>query len=246
MNKRVLTFIPAALLALALAACSISIDAPNVTVGSGKMASETRQVSGFNAVTLAGSGDVSIEQGEQEALTIEADDNILPLLTSEVRGGELVLGMKPNLSLNLHDPIHYTLTVKNLNAFTLSGSGNVQAGPLQTDSLRLVLSGSGNVRLSDLTAQRIDTTLSGSGSIDVAGKVDEQSAQISGSGEYRAGDLASTSASTGISGSGSMKVWATDRLDARISGSGSVSYYGRPTVNKTGGGSGELRSLGDH
>jgi hypothetical protein len=55
----------------------------SVVNGSGQTKSETRTVSGFTGIELSGTGEVTIEQGDAESLTVEADDNVLPALTSE-------------------------------------------------------------------------------------------------------------------------------------------------------------------
>src|SRR3712207_1838364 len=62
--------------------------------GSGNLISETRQVAGFSAVDLDGVGELNIQQGSTESLLIEGDDNIVPLITSTVRNGRLVLDIK--------------------------------------------------------------------------------------------------------------------------------------------------------
>ena len=77
---------------LVLSACS-------VINGSGHVETETRQVSGFTGIDLAGSGEVTIEQGDAESLTIEADDNVLPALTSKVSDSTLKLGKKPGTTV---------------------------------------------------------------------------------------------------------------------------------------------------
>ena len=70
------------------------------TIGSSKMATETRMVSGFQSVSIPSSGRVTIEQSGKESLIITAEDNILPLLTVEVKDGQLTLGMKPNSNIS--------------------------------------------------------------------------------------------------------------------------------------------------
>ena len=55
-----------------------------VVTGSGRVTSETRAVSGITRVALEGMGEVVIQEGAAESLTIEAEDNILPLITSAV------------------------------------------------------------------------------------------------------------------------------------------------------------------
>ena len=78
--------------ALVLAACS-------VTRGSGQLASESRPVTGFTKVELSGTGELTIEKTGTESLAISAEDNLLPLLTSEVSGDTLVLGTKRNTEI---------------------------------------------------------------------------------------------------------------------------------------------------
>ncbi len=78
--------LPAIVLALLLVSSGCS-----TVSGSGNVVTETRQVSGFNRIDLAGSGEVTIQQGDAESLTIEADDNVLPRLTSEVSNSTLKL-----------------------------------------------------------------------------------------------------------------------------------------------------------
>src|SRR3954452_19692731 len=80
--------IPLVLLLCMLSACG-SVQ------GSGNLRTETRSVSGFTAVDLSEQGHLVIEQNGTEGLTITAEDNILPLLTSNVSGDRLVLGTKP-------------------------------------------------------------------------------------------------------------------------------------------------------
>src|SRR4051812_6066590 len=62
--------------------------------GSGRIVSQNRAVSPFNRIELQGAADAEIQLGRSQSVTIQADDNLLPLMTSEVRGGTLVLGSR--------------------------------------------------------------------------------------------------------------------------------------------------------
>ncbi len=243
MKKRIL--FPVFLLALALMACSFSIDLPNTVHGSGKTASEERSVSGFERVALHTSGEMSIEQGEKESLTIEADDNVLPYIRSEVHGDELSIDFKDNVSFIDASKIRYHLVVKDLSALVLSGSASVSCSQLKSEELKIIISGSGDVSLRKLEAKQLKSDISGSGKIDLEGKTEEQTIELSGSGDYRAGDLESEKATVLVSGSGRVRVWARESLNASISGSGDVSYYGTPNIAQSVSGSGKLVGLGE-
>ena len=196
------------------------VSACGVVGGSGKVETETRQVSGFTAIDLAGSGEVSVEQGGSESLTIEADDNVLPRLTSEVSDSTLKLGKKRGITLGPENPIRYRVTVKDLTGVGVSGSGSVKGQGMTLQTLRLDISGSGTVNLS--------------------GSAVEQDIQVSGSGRYEAAELLSEKASVEISGSGEVAVAVSRELRIDISGSGTVTYSGDPSVQQSVSGSGKV------
>ncbi len=244
-------------------ACSTIV--PNSVQGSGKIIKQTVNVSNFDSVSLEGSGNVYVKQGKTESLTIEADDNILPLLDTSVTGSELVLGMKPGQSITPSKPIVYRLTVKDLNSISLKGSGNFDVEPAQSkdmkvslfgsgdinmkgldaDSLSINLSGSGNITIEKIAVKTIDTIVNGSGNVNLEGKSDSQTIRVNGSGNYIAGDLETASADVTIPGSSDVTVWVKDNLKAQVSGSGNVKYYGNPTIDQSGTGSGKLVPLGE-
>jgi hypothetical protein len=206
--------------ALALLTVVLLLAACSVTQGSGQLATESRQVSGFTKVELAGFGELTIEQTGTESLTISAEDNLLPRLTSEVSGDTLVLGEEPNTTIRTTKPITYSLTVKELTGLAISGSGNIS--------------------VPKLTATALSTKISGSGTITVNGTAVDQDLEISGSGRYQAEQLTSKTVKAQISGSGTANALATDMLDVKISGSGSLTYTGNPQVTQEISGSGKL------
>ena len=190
------------------------------TDGSGNVVSEPRDVSGFDAVELRGAGNLSIRQTGTEGLTVEAEEEVLPKITTEVKEGRLIIGPEPNTTICTNEPINYELTVDVLRALGVSGSGNVEAEGISTGELAVTISGAGNVRIS--------------------GEVDRQKVNISGSGKYRAQDLRSKEVEIDVGGAGSAIVNASDRLDARVSGAGSVEYVGDPTVEQDVSGAGQV------
>ena len=94
---RKLRFLWTALFVLLTAGCDEF--SPGIK-GSGKVITEPRTVSGFNAVLLKGAGALTIEENGTESLTISADDNLLPYVTAEVSGGRLTLSTKDNTSIS--------------------------------------------------------------------------------------------------------------------------------------------------
>jgi putative autotransporter adhesin-like protein len=234
-----------ALSAVAATACDVNVGQPGELVqGSGSVKTESRDVRGFDSVEVAGTGTLVITQGDSEHLTISAEDNILPKLTSEVVNGRLELHPQSNTQLNTSQPIRYMVTVKQLKDVRLAGAGDVQASSLSADQLDIAVAGSGNTNIGRLTAKTLTVTISGSGTATIAGQATEQNVTISGSGRYRAADLQSRRASIQINGSGDCAVSVADSLNVTIAGSGNVTYVGSPTVNQTILGSGRVSKAG--
>jgi hypothetical protein len=215
--------------------------------GSGQVETESRVVRDFQAVSFSSVGEMTIQQGETESLTIEAEDNVLREIRAQVRNGTLYIdyGSDGWPRVWPTQPIRYTLTVKELAGLNLSGVGDVRVDALETDSLQTTLSGAGSLWLEELDADEVSCRLSGAGSINASGTATRVEANVSGLGSFKGGSLRSESAEVTLSGTGSATVWATKHLNAHISGLGSVQYYGDPSVTQAVSGLGSVQHLGD-
>lgn len=209
-------------LAVALTGCgagptvgdAVPTVAPTGTAAAGPVpgTGEAREVSGFTGVDLSSIGALQIDVTGTESLTIEADADVLPLLTSEVSGGVLRLGVAPGSEIVDSGPILYRLTVATLDSLVVSGAGDATATNVATDRLTVEVSGAGDVT--------------------VSGTADSQAVTISGTGNYDGEDLQSATAEVEVDGAGGAVVRVSDRLDATVGGVGSVEYIGDPQVTE--------------
>jgi hypothetical protein len=186
--------------------------------GSGNVITESRDVSGFNEITLLGSGSVVVEVNGSESLTVEAEDNIMPLLKTEVRNGRLELSVESSISPTVE--VKYTITAASLDGVSISGSGDVAA--------------------TGIDAESFDVEISGSGRVEPTGTADTLTLRISGSGRYDGEGLAASVGDVRVSGSGDAVVYVTEDLDVDVSGSGSVKYIGEPSLTTSISGSGDI------
>lgn len=216
--------------------------------GSGKIVSESRKVSDFNGITIRYPAELVIKQGTTESLKIEAEDNLLPQLVTEVRSGTLYIENKEQNFAKRVDPtesIKITITVKKLSAIDFSSAGKLTVEGLKGDALNLSLSGAGEIVLKDLELKNLEIRLSGAGKITASGSVTKATLTISGLGDFDGTDLTCQEADVQISGAGTATVRVEEKLNARISGAGSVNYYGSPAVIKSISGAGDVKQLGE-
>lgn len=217
----------------------------NVVRGSGDVISETRSVSGFDKVSLSGQGEIILTQGETESLEIEAEDNIVAVIETEVRGNTLHIGPRNNTQIRPTEPVRFYLSAEEITGLEVSGSGAITVDALETDSLSIEVSGSGDINIGNLSTDDLALDISGSGDVEIEGQASSQVIRISGSGKYEAADLESAEADVEVNGSGEANLWVTETLTIDISGSGTVNYYGSPIVSQDVSGSGEINGLGD-
>lgn len=231
-----------ALVAIAATACTGSI------TPSGQTTTETRELTSFDRVALTGIGTLTIKPGSTASLTIKADKNLMPYITTEITGSELVIAIDAGariLEFGGADEPTYELTAPSITGLKNSGSGTIEGGPFSGGAFTIEDSGSGVVDLSDVNVLTLNTTISGSGEVKIGGGLTgAQVVEVTGSGSFEAPDLESKVAAARVSGSGSVELWATEGLDASVSGSGDVSYWGSPRVTEETSGSGEIKSLG--
>jgi hypothetical protein len=189
------------------------------TKGSGVAASQTRTVPAFTAVELAGANTVTVHVGGAQRVVVRADDNLVPLVITEVRAGTLVVSARRSFTTT--SPMSVDVTVPSLESAAITGSG------------RMTIDG---VRADTFTAR-----LPGSGAMSASGSAARVVAEVSGSGDLRLDSLVGRDVTAVVSGSGRIAVDATASLDATVSGSGTVLYAGNPgTVTKNVTGSGAV------
>ena len=186
--------------------------------GSGNVITESHDVSGFNQIAVLGSGNVVVDVNGSESLTVEAEDNIMPLLKTEVRNGRLELSVESSISPTVE--VKYTITAATLDGLSISGSGNVAA--------------------TGIDAEAFDVEISGSGKVEPVGTAETLTLGISGSGRYAGEGLIASVGTVRVSGSGDAVVHVTDDLDAEVAGSGSVKYIGEPSLTTSISGSGDI------
>lgn len=213
--------------------------------GSGDLTIAERTVSGFDSISLEGTGRAIITQGASESLSIETDDNLLSYIESEVEGGRLHLRWSRDTLLRPSEGITYRIQLRELQSIEASGAGSFEIESLETDSLRVSFSGASRLSIDDLQAEDLDLELSGAGDIELAGRADQVALTISGLGSYNASDLLTSQTAIEISGGGSAELWAEDSLSIELSGLGEVRYYGNPEVAQDISGGGRIVSLGE-
>jgi hypothetical protein len=203
---------------LALAVFLIVLPAPGCKYigkgvrGSGNRKAEKRELASFKSVEAAGAFEVNIVCQQSQSFEIEGDDNLLPLIKTDVSDGALRVHSDQNY--NASKPIAIRISVPDLEKFTSAGAGDIHVSGLKNNQFVLSNTGAANVEAAGQT-KFVDIGTSGAGNIDTSKLVAER-------------------AKVSVSGAANVDVFASQQLDVSLSGIGSVTYSGNPpVVNKS-------------
>jgi hypothetical protein len=215
--------------------------------GSGKITAETLEVGEFTRVKINYPAEVVILQGETESVKIEADDNLIPQLSANIKGETLVI--KNNVKeweerVAPSEHIKLTITVRDLQGLDFAAAGAVRLENLEVKDLEIDLNGAGEIQIIDLQAQTLTARLDGVGSITASGKAEFVSVDVNGLGSFYGEELDSAKADATIDGMGSANLQVQEHLMATINGMGSVGYLGSPEVARRMNGAGSVTPLG--
>ncbi len=211
--------------------------------GSGNIINETRNVGSFEKVAVSGSFDVFLVKGNEGKLDIKIEDNLLAYLVTEVDNGKLKIKWKKGTSINTRKAVIITVYFKDIEAVSLSGSGDIIGKDLiKSNNFEVAVAGSGDIKL-NVKTNEMDAAISGSGDIDLEGSSENFTAAIAGSGDIDAVNLKTDKAELRISGSGGITITVLNELIAKISGSGDIKYKGNPKIEDIKvSGSGDVRT----
>jgi hypothetical protein len=213
--------------------------------GNGSVKKQVREVSKFSGVSFGLPGSMEVRLGSTEGVTVEADENLLPMIETVVENGTLkVRAIKKHMSLESRS-IKVIVNAKEVDRLYQGGSGTIDADALKAQKLEFSLGGSGAINVKGVEAQTVSIAIGGSGNFKAgSGWANKVSIAIGGSGDVQLGDVKASDVSVSVAGSGQSTVWAKDSLSYTIAGSGDVNYYGDPRISKSVFGSGGANRLG--
>ncbi len=215
--------------------------------GSGTATSERRDIGAFGGVSLAAPFEVVLRQANRESIETVADDNVLPLIETRLRGSgtsrTLDIRFAPDARVDPRTPVVVTVDYVRLSTISLAGAGSISGAALKAGKFDASIGGSGSLRLPSLEADELAISIGGSGVFEGDGRARKLTLSIGGSGRCDAANLVAGEVSVSIAGSGSARVDAETALRASIVGSGDVLYRGSPALHASTIGNGRVQQI---
>jgi hypothetical protein len=186
--------------------------------GSGNRQKQKRDVSSFTSISTEGAYEIDIVCQQPVGVEIEADDNILPLISMVVSNN--VLHIENSRGYSVSQSVKLKISVPTLEGISIDGAGRVEVSGLKNEKFEIDANGAPTIRVSGET-KLLEIDANGAGNIDTH-------------------NLRASKAVVDSKGVSKVDVRAADQLDVTVSGPSHVTYVGDPVVNKTVNGPGSV------
>lgn len=229
--------------ALPVAACSMSWsdDDSKGVAASGTGGTRTYPVRDFDAVALAGAGDVEVRVGGDWSVTAIGTPASLDKLAIERDGDTLKLGRKRGIQWGGGDKVRFAVTMPRITGASIGGSGSIVVDRVPGGDFEGNIGGSGRLDIRGLQAEKTEFSIGGSGTVLAAGRTRSLEVNIGGSGDVRVQPLSAETADITIAGAGKVDATASAHAEVTILGSGNVTVGGGAKCNTTKLGVGSVR-----
>jgi len=205
---------------------------------------ETRAVDEFTRINNNTPYNVIVTQGDSYSLTIDADANLLKVITTEVFGDTLTIGTKPNRLLILR-PVTITITARALEEISLGSTGNGEVTGFSGESFNALVTSTGNLKIMDLHVASLNALIASTGNLTMDGSADQAEVVATSTGNCYCKNFKADRVSAEVTSTGNITIWAVDAIDASTTSSGMVYYYGDPqSVRKQATSSGKIYHRG--
>lgn len=186
---RTLTTIPLALMATAIFSsigCNIRIgdfDLKKGVRGNGVVATEERSIGDFDSIDVHGVIQLEVSCNSDPSLTIEGEDNLLPIIQTNCKDGHLVI--RSTEPYNSTKPIIVKVSCSKLQGYEGHGATEGKVSAVESESMQISLSGASTLVIQAGKVNSLKAELSGASTLNTK-KLDVANAEITASGASKA------------------------------------------------------------
>ncbi|QLG44035.1 head GIN domain-containing protein [Costertonia aggregata] len=216
------------IIAVFLSSCAFDINFGNGKKGNGVVVNETREITDeFTIITASEGLQVYVTQAKDFNIEVEADENIIDLIGTDIRDGRLKVHAIENIG-NATKKVYVSLpditAIKASSGAQLTSENTIKSNNLEVDG------SSGAILNAEFIASEVDIEASSGANLSVSGTADKAEVDVSSGGNINAKELEVKTCRADASSGGNIKIHVSKSLTADASSGGSISYLGEPNV----------------
>jgi hypothetical protein len=226
-NHKILT-----LLFVATLFSSCAVDMFNRVNGNRNVVTEDRSTKeNFTKIKVSTGLDLYISQGTKNQITVEADENLQDIITTEVNDGILKIYSEKNIWRAKARKIY--VTIKNIEAITATSGSDVYTNEtLKVNNLNISATSGADIHIS-VDADTVKTTATSGSEIEVSGVSNNHTSKATSGASIDAYQLRSKNVTARVTSGADINVYASESIDAKATSGGDIDFKGSPEkVNK--------------
>jgi hypothetical protein len=218
-------FIAIAIISLLITSCNMNFSSG--IAGNGNVTTEERDAEETFTMIKASEGlDVYITQSETASIEVEADENIISLIATDIRNGVLVIHTEKNIGRCKSKKVRVSLPrIERIVA--TSGADVYSTQTLVVENIEVKSNSGADIKI-EVEAEHVTCSTSSGADIKIAGTADSLTADASSGSDIQARDLEVRDCDASASSGADVTVTVSDKLIANSSSGGDVHYYGNP------------------
>ncbi|MEK6155511.1 head GIN domain-containing protein [Flavobacteriaceae bacterium 3-367] len=218
------------LLALILSSCAFDINFGEGKKGNGVVAQETREVTEEFTVVSASEGlDVYVTQAKEFSIEVEADENVIDLIGTDIKNGKLRIHAIENIgraTKNIYVSLPEVTALE-----SSSGADLIVKNMIETEKINLDASSGSDLEVT-LSADIVNADASSGADIKLSGQTNIFMADASSGSDIKARELLAKECDANASSGADITVNVSKSLTADASSGADISYTGDATVQK--------------
>lgn len=149
--------------------------------GTGDVVSMEVEVEEFTGVSVTGECSVNIVIGEAEPVVLSAQQEVLDVMTYEVKNDILQIGFKQGVNVSTNEEIRADIVIPEASYVAVTGAGDFQLEGSGQERLDIYITGAGNVSAFDMEVKDCQIRVSGTANCEVS-VIESLYVQVSGVG----------------------------------------------------------------
>jgi len=183
-------------------------------VGSGNIVSESRNVASFDEIEAGAAFTVFVSQGTDESLTVEADDNIVELISTEVTNGRLRIRFTESNLMFSRETMAIRIVMPELKALEFDDAATSFVEDFQLNG-------------------RLDVVLKDDADLDISGSASEFIVNMDDASNLKGFPFIVDDCEAELNDASKMEITANNSINGSLKDAAELRYKGSATVSVT-------------
>lgn len=205
-----------------------------IVKGSGYVLTQQRETPVFTAIEASQSIRVFISRGESQPLTVEADDNLLTYIKTEVKNNILRVYIQEGISIRKYADLNVLVILPQISSLSATTSARIESvtEPWQPQNIELNASTSGKIKL-HLETNEIKIKETTGADIELKGSANQLDASLTTAAQLKAQQLKVKYAKLNLTTGAEAEVEVSEGINCDLSTGSKLIYKGEPNISSS-------------